>query len=97
MTHTFVLSRGIWLCYFFRLHNYGPFPKYSVLATGYAQVVATFNPSYVVYILWVHQITLPMVIMLHKEFQMEPSDSELFASGLYTAMFIWPKSILFGS
>jgi hypothetical protein len=32
-----------------------------------------------------------------KEFQMEPSDSELFASGLYTAMFIWPKSILFGS
>jgi hypothetical protein len=82
---------------FSAFHNYGPFPKYSVLATGYAQfAVATFNPSYVVYfILWVHQITLPMVIMLHKEFQME-SDSELFASGLY-AICHWPKSILFGS
>jgi hypothetical protein len=58
------------------------------LATGYAQfAVATFNPSYVVYfILSSDHITI--IIMLHKEFQMEPSDSELFASGLYTAMFI---------
>ncbi len=50
----------------------------------------------VFFILWVDQITFPMVIMLHKEFQMEPSDSELFASGLYTGhvhmakvYFIW--------
>jgi hypothetical protein len=97
MTHTFVLSRGIWLCYFFRLHNYGPFPKYSVLATGYAQVVATFNPSYVVFYIMGSSDHITHGHNVTQEFQMEPSDSELFASGLYTAMFIWPKSILFGS
>lgn len=54
----------------------------------------------VFFILWVHQITLPNVIMLHKEFQMEPSDSELFASGLYTGhvylakvYFVWLISL----
>jgi hypothetical protein len=51
--------------------------------------VATFNQVVLcIFILWVHQITLPMVIMHIAEFQMEPSDSEPFASGLYTAMFM---------
>lgn len=35
------------------------------------------------FILWVHKISLPTGILFYKEFQIEPSDSELFASGLY--------------
>lgn len=38
---------------------------------------------YFVFVLLIHNETLPTGIMLYKEFQIEPSDSELFASGYF--------------
>jgi hypothetical protein len=60
------------------------------------QAVATFNQVMLcIFILWVHQITLPGHNVT-QEFQMEPSDSELFASSAVYRPCSWPKSILFG-
>lgn len=53
----------------------------AMVAMGRLKAYTTVH--YFVFILLIHNETLPTGIMLYKEFQIEPSDSELFASGYF--------------